>query len=76
MLITLTPNAGHATAFTAGDLVVERIDGTTSAAQLVNVVEYDTSGTLKQTIAMPNAAARPSANPYNLMDSATTTSAG
>ena len=75
-LITMTPNASHAAAFTAGDLVVERIDGTTSAAQLVNVVEYDTSGTSKQTIAMPNAATRPSANPYNLMDGATSTSAG
>src|ERR1039458_8937410 len=78
-LIILTPNAGAGTPFTAGNIVVERVNGTTSGAQQVDVVEYNPSGvtaTLIQNVLLPNAAVRPTGSPYNLMDGATTTSAG
>jgi len=78
-LIILTPNAGAGTPFTAGNIVVERmtVSGTASSAQLVEVVEYPPGGgTAAQTISLPNAAIRPTGNPYNLMDGGSTTSAG
>ena len=78
-LIILTPNAGAGTPFTAGNIVVERmtVSGTASSAQLVEVVEYPPGGgTAAQTISLPNAATRPTGNPYNLMDGGSTTSAG
>src|ERR1035437_6805682 len=78
-LIILTPNAGAGTPFTAGNIVVERmtVSGTASSAQLVEVVEYPPGGgAAAQTISLPNAAVRPTGNPYNLMDGGSTTSAG
>jgi hypothetical protein len=79
IILTLNAGAGTPTPFTAGNIVVERVNGTTSGAQQVDVVEYNPSGvtaTLIQNVLLPNAAVRPSASPYNLMDGATTTSAG
>ncbi len=62
--------------FTAGNLVVERMEGLSNSGTVVSCVEYDTSGTLMQTITLPNATNRPSANPFNLMDSGSATSNG
>src|ERR1035437_6866607 len=69
-LIILTPNAGAGTPFTAGNIVVERVNvtGTSGNAQPVDVMEYNTSGGVVQTISLPSAATRPSTSPYNLLD--------
>lgn len=57
MLVVLLPGAAHAAAFTPGNIVVYRVgDGVTApstAASAVNLVEYTTSGTVVQTIALP-----------------------
>ena len=79
-LIILTPNAGAGTPtpFTAGNIVVERINvsGTTGNAQQVDVVEYNTGGGLAQTISLPFVSPRPSANPFNLAESGSSTGDG
>ena len=62
--------------FGVGDLVVERMEGATSGGTPVSLVEYNTAGTLQQAVPLPNAATRPSANPYNLMDAGSSTSNG
>jgi hypothetical protein len=74
---------GDATTFTAGDLAVERIgDGSavlTSSSFPVFVDTFHRTGTLQtaaQTIGLPNAASRPSSNPFNLTDSGSATSNG
>ena len=63
-------------AFGAGDIVVERMEGTGTGGTPVSLVEYNTSGTLQQTLSLPNASTRPTGNPYNLMDSGNATSNG
>jgi len=75
-LCSFTIASLHAGAFTEGNLVVELMTGTTSGSTAVNLVEYSTSGTTAQTIGLPNAASRPTANPYNLTDSGSATSNG
>jgi uncharacterized repeat protein (TIGR02543 family) len=50
--------------------------GTGSGATVVSLLEYTTSGTLQQTIALPNVTPRPTANPFNLMDAGSSTSHG
>jgi hypothetical protein len=77
-LIILTPNAGADQAFVAGDIVVERLNiaGTVGNAQQVDVLEYDTSGALKQTISMPFASPRPTVDPFNLADGGSSSTDG
>src|ERR1039457_40061 len=55
IILTLNAGAGTPTPFTAGNIVVERINvsGTTGNAQQVDVVEYNTGGGLAQTISLP-----------------------
>lgn len=69
-----------ATGFTAGGLAVERMgDGSVALGNTgtpVFVQEYATSGELLQTKALPRAFPRPTANPFNLMDSGSATSNG
>ena len=62
--------------FGGGNLVVERMEGTTSAGTPVSLVEYNTNGALQQTLSLPDAATRPTASPYNLMDGGSATSQG
>src|ERR1035438_10543047 len=61
VLISLTPNAGHAGAFTGGNLVVYRIgDGSTTLTSVATAAfldEYTTSGTYVQTINLPTTVA-------------------
>ena len=69
VLLAMIPSTLRAAAFTAGDVVVERMEGIGSGGTAASLVEYNSAGTLQQTISLPNAATRPTANPYNLMDS-------
>ena len=69
-----------ATAFTAGDLILERMgDGSAalgSTGTPVFIHEYTASGDLLQTKALPQAFPRPAGSPFNLMDSGSATSNG
>jgi hypothetical protein len=76
----LMPKFCTAAAFTAGNLVAERVgDGSAalgSAGTAVFLQEFSTNGASVQTIALAAANPRPTASPYNLLDSGSATSDG